>query len=139
MGVKETKVTKPELLKLFEQAADDAMRGETYGTMEVTFKAGVPEILRTEKTVKLNGGNGKAVPNQTVTNPITLDQVLSILPKPQGGKYQCPACDRWAMTASEKNGKVLRKLFQLFARFGCCMESHQRETRSGEAQTVHST
>jgi hypothetical protein len=39
-------VTRQELLKLFEEAADDAMRGQS-----------VPEVLRTEKTVKLNGGN----------------------------------------------------------------------------------
>lgn len=58
-------VTKPELLKLFEQAADDAMRGEIYGTIEVTFKAGVPEILRTEKTVKLNGGNEQSRAKQS--------------------------------------------------------------------------
>ena len=50
-------MTRQELLRLFEQAAEDAMRGQIYGTIEVTFKAGVAEMLPTEKTVKLNGGN----------------------------------------------------------------------------------
>lgn len=50
-------MTKSELMKLFEQAADEAMRTQMYGVIEVTFKAGEPEMLRTEKTVKLNGGN----------------------------------------------------------------------------------
>jgi hypothetical protein len=50
-------VTKPELMKLFEQAADEVMKTESYSTIEVTFKAGIPEMLRTEKTIKLNGGN----------------------------------------------------------------------------------
>lgn len=39
-------MTRQELLKMFEHAADDAMRGEIYGTIEVTFKAGVPEMLQ---------------------------------------------------------------------------------------------
>ena len=50
-------MTRQELLKLFEQAADDAIQGQIYGTIEVSFKGGIPEMLRTEKTVKLNGGN----------------------------------------------------------------------------------
>jgi hypothetical protein len=50
-------MTKPELMKLFEQAADEVMKNESYSTIEVTFKAGIPEMLRTEKTIKLNGGN----------------------------------------------------------------------------------
>ena len=50
-------MTKQELIKLFEQAADEIVRAESYSTIEVTFKAGVPEMLRTEKTIKLNGGN----------------------------------------------------------------------------------
>jgi hypothetical protein len=58
-------VTRQELLRLFEQAADDAISGQIYGTIEVTFKAGVPEMLRTEKTVKLNGGNEQSRAKQT--------------------------------------------------------------------------
>jgi hypothetical protein len=50
-------MTKAELMKLFEQAADEMMHAGSYSTVEVTFKAGVPEMLRTEKTIKLNGGN----------------------------------------------------------------------------------
>jgi hypothetical protein len=50
-------MTKAELMKLFEQAADEITRTGSYSTVEVTFKAGVPEMLRTEKTIKLNGGN----------------------------------------------------------------------------------
>ena len=44
-------------MKQFEAAVDDAIRTEMYGVVEVSFKAGVPEMFRTEKTIKLNGGN----------------------------------------------------------------------------------
>jgi hypothetical protein len=50
-------MTKQELMKQFEAAVDDAIRTEMYGVVEVSFKAGVPEMFRTEKTIKLNGGN----------------------------------------------------------------------------------
>lgn len=50
-------MTMPELMRLFQQAAEEAVRTQMYGVIEVSFKAGEPEILRTEKTVKLNGGN----------------------------------------------------------------------------------
>ncbi|MGC1903061.1 MAG: hypothetical protein WA715_04525 [Candidatus Acidiferrum sp.] len=52
-------------MKLFEQAADEIMRAGSYSTIEVTFKAGMPEMLRTEKTVKLNGGNEQSRANPT--------------------------------------------------------------------------
>jgi hypothetical protein len=50
-------VTKPELMKLFETAVDDAIRTQMWGVIEVSFSAGEPAILRQEKTTKLNGGN----------------------------------------------------------------------------------
>lgn len=50
-------MNKPELMKVFERAVDEAMRSEMYGVIEVSFKAGVPDMLRHEKTVKLNEGN----------------------------------------------------------------------------------
>lgn len=50
-------MNKPELMKLFEAAVDEAIKARAYGTVEVTFKDGVPEMLRQEKTTKLNGGN----------------------------------------------------------------------------------
>ena len=58
-------MTRQELLRMFEQAADEIIRAESYSTIEVTFKAGVPEMLRTEKTVKLNGGNEQNRAKQT--------------------------------------------------------------------------
>jgi hypothetical protein len=48
-------VNKPELMKLFEAAVDEAMRTQMWGTIEVSFSGGEPAILRQEKTTKLNG------------------------------------------------------------------------------------
>jgi hypothetical protein len=57
-------MTKQDLMKMFEQAADEIIRAESYSTIEVTFKAGIPEMLRTEKTIKLNGGNEQSRANK---------------------------------------------------------------------------
>ena len=46
-------MTKPELMKVFEAAVDDAMRTEMWGTLGVSFSGGVPVILRKEVTTKL--------------------------------------------------------------------------------------
>jgi hypothetical protein len=58
-------VTKPELLKTFEAAVDDAVRTQMWGEITVSFSGGEPAILRTEKTVKLSGGNERNHAKQT--------------------------------------------------------------------------
>lgn len=50
-------MTKLELMKALEAAVDDAIRTQMWGEITVSFNAGEAAILRTEKTVKLNGGN----------------------------------------------------------------------------------
>lgn len=45
----------------------------------------------------------------TTANPITLQQVLSVLPAKRDGKYECPVCGEWHLSIAEKNGKVLVK------------------------------
>jgi hypothetical protein len=51
-------MTKPELMKAFEASVDEAVRTQMWGEITVSFSNGEPAIMRTEKTVKLNGGNG---------------------------------------------------------------------------------
>jgi hypothetical protein len=51
-------MTKAELMKTFEATVDEALRTQMWGEVTVSFSAGEPAIMRTEKTVKLNGGNG---------------------------------------------------------------------------------
>jgi hypothetical protein len=58
-------MTKLELMKTFEAAVDDAIRTQMWGEITVSFSAGEPAILRTEKTVKLNGGNERTHAKQT--------------------------------------------------------------------------
>lgn len=58
-------MTKQELMKQFEAAADEAMRTGYWGSIEVTFSDGVPAILRQEKTTRLNGGNERTRAHNT--------------------------------------------------------------------------
>ena len=51
-------MTKQELMKSFETAVEDAVRTQMWGEITVSFANGEPAIMRTERTVKLNGGNG---------------------------------------------------------------------------------
>ena len=52
-------MTKPELMKLLDAAVDEAMRTQLWGTIGVSFSAGVPVILRKEVTTKIDCLNGK--------------------------------------------------------------------------------
>jgi hypothetical protein len=47
-------MTRPEVVKLFEEALDELVGTTGYGTIEVTVKAGEPALLRQEKHTKLN-------------------------------------------------------------------------------------
>ena len=51
-------MTKPELMKLFETAVDEAIRTQMWGTLGVSFSGGEPVILRKEVTTKLDSFNG---------------------------------------------------------------------------------
>lgn len=46
-------MNKPELMKQFEAAVDEAIRTEMWGTLGMSFSGGVPVILRKEITTKL--------------------------------------------------------------------------------------
>jgi hypothetical protein len=46
-------MTKPEMIKVFENALDEAMRTGMYGVIEVTLKGGEPTQMRQEKITRL--------------------------------------------------------------------------------------
>ncbi len=50
-------MTKKALLKKLEAAIDDAIRQRLYGNIDIEFRAGVPVILRSAKTEKLDEEN----------------------------------------------------------------------------------
>jgi hypothetical protein len=53
-------MTKDALLKKIEVAVDEAMRQRLYGNIDIEFRAGVPIILRSAKTEKLDDeGNNR--------------------------------------------------------------------------------
>jgi hypothetical protein len=60
-------MTKPELMKIFEVAVDDALRTKMWGEITVLFKEGNPSVLREQKTTVLERANGQnhAVKNRT--------------------------------------------------------------------------
>jgi hypothetical protein len=51
-------MTKPELMRTFETAVDEAIQTQMWGTLGVSFSGGVPVILRREVTTKLDSFNG---------------------------------------------------------------------------------
>jgi hypothetical protein len=51
-------MTKPDLMKIFEAAVDEAIQTQMWGTLGVSFSGGVPVILRKEVTTKLDQFNG---------------------------------------------------------------------------------
>jgi hypothetical protein len=44
---------KPELMREFETLVDDFMQKRRWGLIEISFSAGVPALIRTEETKKL--------------------------------------------------------------------------------------
>jgi hypothetical protein len=52
-------MTKPELMKVFEAAVDDAIRTKMWGEITVLFKEGSPAVMREQKTRVLEGATGQ--------------------------------------------------------------------------------
>jgi hypothetical protein len=50
-------MNKPELMKLFEAAFDDAIRTRMWGEITILFKDGKPAVIRHQKTTVLEGGS----------------------------------------------------------------------------------
>ena len=61
-------MTKPELMKMFETAVDEAISTEMWGTLGVSFSGGVPVILRKEITTKIDSFKGGTDRNHATKN-----------------------------------------------------------------------
>lgn len=61
-------MTKPELMKMFESAVDEAIQTEMWGTLGVSFSGGVPVILRKEITTKIDSFKGGTDRNHAQRN-----------------------------------------------------------------------
>lgn len=47
-------MNKEQLMKKIEAAVDSAMRDRVFGSIEISFREGEPEMVRTMRTEKLN-------------------------------------------------------------------------------------